>query len=69
MILVVSFVAEGRMIKGRQTREKLLSGLIRMYQDNEVDGYHDYCLLHADILRYTLFMVTVLTTSHPLHGW
>lgn len=63
MILVVSFVAEVGLIKGRQTREKLLSGLIRMYKDNKVDGYYDHSLLHAYKIRYTLFMVTVLTTG------
>lgn len=63
LILVVNFVAEVGLIRGRQTREKLLSGLIRMYQDNKVDGYYDHSLLEAYKARYTMFMVTVLTTG------
>ena len=62
-ILVVSFVAEVSLVKGRQTRVKLLSGLVKMYQDNGVDAYYDQTLLSAYKTRYDLFMVTVLATG------
>jgi len=60
LLLVVNFVAEIGLIKGRQTREKLLNGLIKMYKDNNVDGYYDPSLLSAYKTRYNLFMLTVL---------
>ena len=60
LLLVVNFVAEIGLIKGRQTREKLLNGLMKMYKDNGVDGYYDPSLLSAYRTRYNLFMLTVL---------
>ena len=60
LLLVVNFVAEIGLIKGRQTREKLLNGLMKMYKDNGVDGYYDPSLLSAYKTRYNLFMLTVL---------
>jgi hypothetical protein len=63
LILVVNYVAEVGLIKGRQTREKLLDGLVKMYKDNGVEGYYDISLLGAYRTRYTLFMVTVLFTG------
>jgi hypothetical protein len=62
-ILVVNFVAEIGLIKGRQTRTKLLTGLIRMYKDHNVDGYYDSSLLQAYKTRYDLCMLIVLVTG------
>lgn len=39
LLIVVNFVAEIGLIRGRQTREKLLNGLLKMYQDHGVEGY------------------------------
>jgi len=63
VIFVVNLVAEIGLIKGRQSRTKLLSGLIRMYKDHNVDGYYDASLLEAYKTRYGLFMLTVLATG------
>jgi hypothetical protein len=63
LIVVVNLVAEIGLIKGRQTRTKLLSGLIRMYEDNKVAAYYDASLLEAYKVRYNLFMLTVLVTG------
>ena len=63
LLLVVNFVAEIGLIKGRQTREKLLNGLMKMYKDNGVEGYYDPSLLSAYRTRYNLFMLTVLVTG------
>ncbi len=63
LVVVVNFVAEIGLIKGRQTREKLLAGLIKMYKDNGVDQYYDPDLLSAYRTRYNLFMLTVLFTG------
>ncbi len=63
LIIVVNFVAEIGLIKGRQTRIKLLNGLLKMYKDNEVDGYYDASLLSNYNTRYNLFLLTVVVTG------
>jgi hypothetical protein len=63
LIIVINLVAEIGLIKGRQTRTKLIGGLIRMYKDHGVDQYYDPSLLGAYKTRYTLFMATVLFTG------
>ena len=63
LILVVNIVAEVGLTKGRQTRTKLLNGLIKMYRDNGVDGYYDEGLLNSYKVRYSLFMLVVLFTG------
>lgn len=39
LIIVVNGVVVLGLMKGKQTREKLLKGLIEMYRDKEVDKY------------------------------
>ena len=63
LIIVVNFVAEIGLIKGRQTRTKLVTGLLKMYKDNNVEGYYDPTLLEAYKTRYNLFMLAVLFTG------
>jgi hypothetical protein len=63
LIVVVNLVAEIGLIKGRQTRTKLLRGLIKMYEDSNVAAYYDASLLEAYKVRYNLFMLTVLATG------
>ena len=63
LIIVVNFVAEIGLIRGRLMRKKLLDGLLKMYQDQEVEGYYDPSLLGDYALRYNLFMLTVLFTG------
>ena len=63
LLIVVNFVAEVGLIRGRQTREKLLNGLIKMYKDHGVESYYDSSLLGAYRTRYNLFMLAVLFTG------
>ncbi len=63
LLVVVNLVAEIGLIRGKQTREKLLNGLIKMYKDHGVEGYYDSTLLSAYRTRYNLFMLTVLCTG------
>jgi hypothetical protein len=63
LILVVNFVAEIGLIRGRQMRKKLLNGLLKMYKDQGVEGYYDATLLSDYKTRYNLFMLTVLVTG------
>jgi len=63
LVIVVNIVAEIGLIKGRQTRVKLLDGLLKMYKDQGVDGYYDASLLSNYNTRYNLFLLTVLVTG------
>ena len=63
LIIVVNFVAEIGLIRGRQMRKKLLDGLLKMYKDQGVEGYYDPSLMGDYALRYNLFMLTILFTG------
>jgi len=63
LLIVVNLVAEFGLIRGRQMRRKLLSGLLKMYKDQGVEGYYDPSLLSDYKTRYNLFMLTVLFTG------
>ncbi len=60
LLLVVNLVVEVGLIKGRQTRKKLLDGILKMYKDQGVEGYYDPSLLGDYRVRYNLFMLVVL---------
>ncbi len=63
LVLVVNFVVEVGLIRGRQMRGKLLNGLLKMYKDQGVEGYYDPSLLSNYHTRYNLFMLVVLFTG------
>jgi hypothetical protein len=63
LIIVVNIVAEIGLIRGRQTRSKLIAGLLKMYKDNNVEGYYDASLISDYKTRYNLFMLVVLFTG------
>ena len=63
LIIVVNFVAEIGLIRGRQMRRKLLNGLLKMYKDQGVEGYYDTSLIGDYTVRYNLFMLAVLFTG------
>lgn len=63
LIVVVNIVVIFGLLKGRQTRAKLISGLIRMYKDKEVDKYYDESLVSNYNVRYNLFILVVITTG------
>jgi hypothetical protein len=63
LIIVVNFVAEIGLIKGKQTRIKLINGLLKMYKDQGVEGYYDPSLLSNYSVRYNLFLLTVVITG------
>ena len=60
LLIVVNLIVETGLIKGRQTRKKLLDGILKMYKDQGVEGYYDASLLGDYRVRYNLFMVVVL---------
>ncbi len=63
LLIIVNLVAEIGLIRGRQTRAKILKGLMKMYKDQGVDGYYDPSLLGDYGVRYNLFILAVLFTG------
>ena len=63
LLVAYNVVAELGLIKGRQTRTKLIAGLIKMYDDHDAGGYYDPSLLEGYKTRYNLFMIAVLSTG------
>jgi hypothetical protein len=60
LLIVVNLIVELGLIRGRQTRVKLLNGLLKMYKDQGVADYYDESLLSDYRTRYNLFMFGVL---------
>ncbi len=60
LVLVVNIIVITGLLKGKQTRSKLICGLIRMYEDQNVSGYYDKSLLVNYNTRYNLFILTVV---------
>jgi len=63
LLIVVNFVVEIGLLKGKQTRIKLITGLLKMYKDKGVDGYYDESLLSNYSTRYNLFLLVVVFTG------
>lgn len=60
LLVVINVVVIIGLLRGKQTRMKLINGLIKMYKDNNVSGYYDPSLLSNYNLRYNLFILTVV---------
>ena len=63
MSIIVNCVAITALLAGKNTRKKLLNGLIAMYQDNNVDKYYDSSLLKGYSTRYFFFSVIILSLT------
>jgi hypothetical protein len=63
LLIMVNIVVEIGLIKGRQTKVKLLNGLLKMYKDQSVEGYYDASLLSNYNTRYNLFILAVIFTG------
>ena len=60
LTIVINLIATVGLLKGKQTRSKLLDGLLKMYADQGVDGYYDPSLLGNYSTRYNLFISAVV---------
>jgi len=60
LLIVVNLVVILGLLKGRQTRLKLINGLLKMYKDQSVEGYYDASLLSNYNTRYNLFILAVV---------
>lgn len=58
--VLINTVSLTALLIGRRTRNRLLSGLIKMYQDNQVDQYYPEELLQAYGRRYILFATVIV---------
>ncbi len=63
LIVLVNIVVVFGLLKGRQTRGKLISGLLAMYRDQNVAKYYDESLLGNYNVRYNLFIMVVCCTG------
>jgi hypothetical protein len=63
LIVIVNIVVIFGLLKGRQTRIKLINGLLSMYRDQNVSKYYDETLLGNYNVRYNLFIMVVVCTG------
>ncbi|MFZ4549899.1 MAG: hypothetical protein ACOYN4_20790 [Bacteroidales bacterium] len=63
MTVLVNIVVIIGLMKGKQTRTKLIAGLMKMYRDKDVDKYYDESLLGNYNMRYNLFIMVVCFTG------
>jgi hypothetical protein len=60
LLLLVNSLAIAGLLTGRQTRSRLIEGLLSMYRDHEVDKYYDAALLTNYARRYLIFTGVIL---------
>lgn len=63
LVIVVNLVAIVGLLRGKQSRGKLIGGLLKMYQDQGVAGYYDASLLSDYNTRYNLFILATIFTG------
>jgi len=63
LVIVVNIIVIFGLLKGKQTRSKLINGLLKMYKDQNVEGYYDSSLLRNYNTRYNLFILVVVFTG------
>lgn len=63
LVIVVNIVVLFGLLKGKQTRSKLINGLLKMYKDQGVEGYYDPSIITNYDKRYNLFILAVVFTG------
>jgi len=63
LVIVVNWVAFSGLSKGRKAKIKLLTGLMKMYQDQNVAQYYDASLLNDYKARFTQYLIGVIATG------
>ncbi len=61
--IVINTIAALGLNTGRKSREKLLHGLISMYEDHDVAKYYDISLVKGYKNRYFLFIAVILSLA------
>jgi len=60
MTILVNGIAVVGLFVGRQTRKKLLDGMIAMYSDHQVEKYYARSLVSNYGIRYILFAAAII---------
>ena len=63
LVVVVNMVVIFGLLKGKDTRSKLINGLLKMYKDQNVDQYYDSSIVTNYDKRYLLFILAVVCTG------
>ena len=63
LTVLVNIIAVAGLIMGRRTRSTLITGLVAMYRDNDVDKYYDPSLVSNYRVRYLLFTGAIVTLA------
>ena len=63
LVIVINFVVVIGLLRGKETRIKLINGLLKMYKNQGVEGYYDASLLSNYSTRYNLFLLAVVFTG------
>lgn len=63
LVATINFVAFQGLQKGRIAKTKLLQGLVKMYEENQVAQYYDQSLLQIYHARYASYLVGVIATG------
>ena len=63
LVIVVNLVVIFGLLKGKDTRSKLIDGLLKMYKDQNVDQYYDSSIVSNYDKRYLLFIIAVVCTG------
>jgi len=63
LLLIVNFVTVMVLLKGKNTRQKLLNGLLMMYEDNNLGKYYDKSIIKNDNSRYIFQIIAIVSTS------
>ncbi len=63
LVVVVNLVVIFGLLKGKDTRNKLINGLLKMYKDQNVDQYYDSSIISNYDKRYLLFILAVISTG------
>ena len=63
LVIVINLVVVIELLRGKETRIKLINGLLKMYKDQGVEGYYDASLLSNYSTRYNLFLLAVVVTG------
>ena len=61
--VLINVFATRALLAGRSSRERLLLGLRKMYEDNDVAKYYDDALLGTYNARYRLFVLVLLVLA------
>ncbi|MFH0764906.1 MAG: hypothetical protein V2A61_00650 [Calditrichota bacterium] len=63
LVVVVNLVAWTGLRKGREAKLKLLNGLVRMYEEQNIAQYYDNSLLDAYSQRFSQYLIGVFATG------